>query len=79
MDNEKLQDIETLIAHQEQQIQDLSDIVTKQWDEIEILKKRLTRTQDKLQAVEEMASSASKSGGGDSIADIAAAEKPPHY
>lgn len=79
MSNEKLNDIEMLIAHQERQIQDLSEIVAKQWDEIEVLKSRLNRTQDKLKVVEETANSATKSGDAMSVSEFAASEKPPHY
>jgi len=79
MDIEKLHQIETLIAHQEQRIQDLSDIVAKQWDAIDILKKRLNQMQDKLKNVEEATQSIAKSGDGLSIAESAAMEKPPHY
>lgn len=79
MSQEKINDIEATIAHQEQQIQDLSDMVTRQWDEIEMLKARLNRTQDKLKNVEESANSATKSSDAMSVSEFAASEKPPHY
>ena len=78
MSNEKLNNIESTVAHQEQQILDLSEMVAKQWDEINILKTRLARVQDKLNVVEDTANSAG-SGDGMSVSEMAASQKPPHY
>ncbi len=79
MSQDRLNDIEALIAHQDNQIHDLSEMVSKQWNEIEMLKLRLNRTQEKLKSVEETANSATKSSDAMSASEFAAIEKPPHY
>lgn len=77
MTEEKLNVIEELIAHQENQIQDLSDMVVKQGDEIEALKSHLTKLEGKIGLLEETAGSGE--GEGLSVTEIAAMNKPPHY
>jgi len=72
---QKLDDLETLIAHQAQEIGDLSDIVTKQSDEIDTLKKYV---KIKLDKIENNLQGANESDH-QSISDEAAANKPPHY
>ena len=75
--SDKIDHLETLIAHQERQIQDLSDMLNLQRKEIDALKVRLDRTQKKLLDME--------SGGAEGISENlspteqAARDKPPHY
>lgn len=78
MTAEKIDKIETLLAHQERQIQDLSDMLNLQRKEIDVLKTRLDRTQKKIVDMETM-----NDGGGQSeilsVTEQAARDKPPHY
>lgn len=78
MSDEHLNRIETALAHHEKQIQDLSEMIQSQWKEIDTLKRRLADAHSKLKDLQ--------TGSGDpeptepmSVAEIAAAEKPPHY
>ncbi len=75
MTEEKLNRIETTLAHQERQILDLSEMINLQWKEIELLKKRLEKTQAKINILE----TSSDSGPALSITEQAARDKPPHY
>ena len=72
---EKLNDLEMLIAHQDKQIQELNEIVTVQAGEIDTLKKYVKIKLDKIET------NMQESGQEDhaSVADEAAANKPPHY
>jgi SlyX protein len=70
-----ISDLETLIAHQDQQIQELNDVVTKQWAEIDVLKKYMLMTKSKIQELEDNLGPKE----GMSLSDEAAANKPPHY
>lgn len=78
MTEDNLQRIETALAHHEQQIEDLSEMIRRQWEEIDLLKRRLKDAQSKINDLQ--------NGSGDpdpdapqTVAEIAAAEKPPHY
>lgn len=73
-----INDLESLIAHQDKQIQELNDVVTKQWQEIDALKKYMQMTKSKIQELE---NNIGELGAGEtiSISDEAAANKPPHY
>lgn len=73
-----MNDIEALIAHQDQQIQELNEVVTRQWEEIDALKKYMKLTKDKMQELESNMGDLGQSEGM-SISDMAAADKPPHY
>ncbi len=75
MTEDRLTQLETTVAHQDQQIQELSDIVDRQWKDIERLTKRL----DRLAAQLDEALAATGDTEAKSITDIAAANKPPHY
>lgn len=77
MTEDRLNRIETTLAHQEQQIGDLSDMIRLQWKEIDLLKRRLEHTQGLLGDLQ--TGSAAEPGQPRSVAEIAAAEKPPHY
>jgi len=76
MSDDKILHLETALAHQDQQIQDLHDALHTQWREIEDLKKKVAQL---LQKVKEVESGIPPDSAGQSIAEIAAAEKPPHY
>lgn len=73
--NTTIDDLETLITHQDKQIQELNDVVTKQWSEIDALKKYMLMTKSKIQELED--NMGPKEGM--SISDEAEANKPPHY
>lgn len=72
MSDEKITQIQEVLAHQEQMIHTLNDMVTKQWDEIDLLKKRVKRLQ------EEVANGMEKDQPL-SATEQAARDKPPHY
>lgn len=64
----RLQAVEELLAHREQELADLSDMVTQQWSRIETLERELTRTKDRIVTLE------------DDVGDGPAAnQKPPHW
>ena len=77
MSEKKIARIETALAHQDIQIQDLSEMMSLQWKEIERLKLHLQKAQDKISEMEN--SSGNEEGKGQSVSEIAASEKPPHY
>jgi SlyX protein len=68
MSENRLNDIETALAHQDKIIADLSDIINDQWKEIESLKRKLSETNDKIQDIENL-------GGDNNQANV----KPPHW
>lgn len=76
--SEEIQELQTLIAHQDQQIAELNEIVTKQWAEIDGLKKYMQLTKTKIQELENNIGELG-SQDGISVSDEAAANKPPHY
>ena len=76
MDTEKIIDIETTLAHHEQQIAEMSTIITDQWREIEALKRKLSRTLDK---IDQLAHDTKRDGEELSTLEQAARDKPPHY
>ena len=78
MTDQKFEDIETALAHHDQQLQDLSEMINAQWQQIETLKRQLDMTQSKLSAIEATTGEVSQEAGL-SVADIAARDKPPHY
>jgi SlyX protein len=64
----RIQVLEELLAHRDQELQDLSDMVSQQWNKIEELKRDLTRTKDRLITLE------------DEVGESPAADqKPPHW
>jgi uncharacterized coiled-coil protein SlyX len=77
MTEDRLNRIETTLAHQEQQIEDLSEMIRLQWKEIDLLKRRLDHTQNLLSDLQ--SNPADEPGEPLSVSEIAAAEKPPHY
>ncbi len=72
---QKLDDLETLLAHQSNEIADLNEVVTHQADEIDTLKKyikiKLDKIENNLQAAQDT--------DHQSVSDEAQANKPPHY
>ena len=65
MPENKIDNIEEALAHQEQQISDLSDMVIAQGQEISTLKKHIQKLEGKLEDMGEDAGPAD--------------QKPPHY
>lgn len=76
MTDSKLIEIETTLAHHEQQIMELSAIITDQWKEIEALKRKLSRAMDK---IEQLGHDSEDGGEALSTLEQAARDKPPHY
>jgi SlyX protein len=76
MTNDRLNDIEIKLAHQDQQISDLNDVLLRQGREIEMLKTKLRHAEDKLQ---EALQNLPDGGKALSPTEIAARDKPPHY
>lgn len=72
-DTDRIIHMEATIAHQDRQIQDLSDMINAQWSEIERLKSRLERILSKIDTIE------SGTSEGNTVTEMAALEKPPHY
>lgn len=62
----RLQSLEELCAHQTAELETLSDTVRQQWDQIDLLKKALLSLRDRVTEVEE-------TGGGHENT------RPPHY
>ena len=76
MSDEKIIEIETTLAHHEQQIVEMSAVITDQWKEIDTLKRQLNRAMDKIDQLQH------ESDDGDeglSSIEKAALDKPPHY
>ena len=66
-DKDRLDDLETLCAHQAQEIEQLSETVKEQWQKIDQLTAAMMRFRDRLSEVE------------DSSAGPHVNTKPPHY
>ena len=64
MDNQRMEELEIRLAHQERMITDLNEVITAQWKKIEALERRLQRLDEEVQALD----------GGD-----VPITKPPHY
>jgi SlyX protein len=62
----RVDELEIRIAHQDKIIADLNDIVTSQWKKLEMLERQLRRLGEELEAM-------------DSQDAPAANQKPPHY
>lgn len=75
---DRLERIETLLAHQEKQIEELSEMTAEQWSEIARLKRKLDMTQQQLSEMSHSAKDG-KSETGLTTTEIAALNKPPHY
>jgi SlyX protein len=75
MNQERLIEIETILAHQEKQIQDLSEVISRQWQEIDRLKIQLDRAYARMESMEQGENETKPQ----SVTEEAAANKPPHY
>jgi SlyX protein len=64
--DERMNELEIRIAHQDKSITDLNEMITAQWKKIEALERQLRRLGEELEAMD--------SGEGP-----AANQKPPHY
>jgi len=73
-----ISNLEMLIAHQDKQIQELNEVVIDQGKEIDALKRYVERTKSKLDEIENSIGDLGQENTM-SIADEAAANKPPHY
>lgn len=68
-DENRINEIEIMLVHQERKIDELGEVVEKQWKEIDALKAKLMKTEGKLEELQLAAEG-----------DIPAAnQKPPHY
>ncbi len=56
---ERLDDLEAHIMHQDSTIQDLNDVALQQWDAIKALRDKIERLEAKIQAAEEGAEAGS--------------------
>lgn len=64
--NQRIDELEMRIAHQDRTIADLNEVITAQWKKLESIERQLRRLSEELEAVET----------GDAPA---ANQKPPHY
>lgn len=78
MDIEKLIEIETTLAHQDQQITDLNAVITDQWKDIDRLKRMLDKAMAKIERLEGGAGDGVESDSM-SLIDRARQDIPPHY
>lgn len=76
MTDDRLDKIETLLAHHERQLLDLHEVMTRQWGEIDRLNLLLMRAADQIRL---MGGDDDKSREGLSVSELAALDKPPHY
>jgi SlyX protein len=63
---QRIDELEMRVAHQDQIISELNDVITAQWKKIELLERQLRRLGEELEAMD----------GGEGPA---ANQKPPHY
>lgn len=77
MSDKRIDDLEIMAAHQQQEIHDLSDMVDTLRREVETLKARLERTQSRLSGLEDNLPDGEGKHG--SVSDFAESQKPPHY
>lgn len=71
---DKIEAIETTLAHHERQIAELSEVIASQWKEIDRLKRHIMNTEAKIEALE-----SAKDETALTPTEIAARDKPPHY
>lgn len=63
---QRIDDLEVRVMHQDKTIADLNDMITAQWKQLEVMERQLRRLGEELEAMET----------GDAPA---ANQKPPHY
>ena len=73
---DKINNLEEMLAHQANEIAELNEVVTTQGQEIDTLKKYI---KIKLDKIENTMNDLGGEGEFKSISDEAAANKPPHY
>ena len=78
MSEAKINLIEELLAHQDQQIQDLSDMLIHQGKDIEHLKAHIRKLEGRIETLKDEQDTDTKNENL-SISEIAARDKPPHY
>lgn len=76
MNNNKIINIETTLAHHERKIDELNEVITDQWKQIDALKRTLDRAMDKIEQIED---DKDESGEAVSSIDFARQSQPPHY
>jgi SlyX protein len=62
--NQRLNELEIRVAHQDKMIADLNDMITAQWKKIEILERQLRRLDEEVQSLDQ---------------EAPPVQKPPHY
>ena len=62
--SDRIEALETRLAHQEKMISELSDVVTSQWRKIEMLERQLRQLNEEMQSLDSGA---------------VPVDKPPHY
>ncbi len=72
----KIIDIETTLAHHDQQIAEMSEIITDQWKQIETLNRKLLRLGDKM---EQMGNDRGQEDSSIDSIERARQEIPPHH
>ena len=73
---DKIDNLEEMLAHQANEIAELNEVVTTQGQEIDTLKKHI---KIKLDKIENTINESDDEGKFQSVSDEAAANKPPHY
>lgn len=68
-DNDRLNEIEIMLVHQERKVDELSEVVERQWKEIDFLKAKLSIAENKIEELETDSDGSAP----------AANQKPPHY
>ncbi len=78
MNEEKIIEIETALAHHEQQINEMSEVITDQWKMIDALKRSLDKA---LAKIERLEGGSDDGQGGEALSgiDFARQNTPPHY
>lgn len=78
MNEKKIIELETALAHHEQQITEMNEVITDQWKMIDALKRRLDKALVKIEQIEE---GADDGGQGEALSgiDFARQNTPPHF
>lgn len=78
MNDDKIIDIETALAHHEQQITEMSEVITDQWKMIDALKSRLDKLLAKIERLEQSPQEDDRNEALSGI-EFARQNTPPHY
>lgn len=76
-DEERIDSLESTLAHMEKKVEELSDIVAAQDRVLIALKRKLSDTYDKVETLE--ADARARGERSLSATDVAKRDKPPHY